>query len=244
MILLPYNLIIIMNPVKTDLNKMKNKSKAKLVSRFFKTGKGEYGEGDIFLGITVPAQRNVAKRHLNASFENIKELLDSEAHEHRLTALLILVGKYNGSDPAQKKKIVDFYLENIARVNSWDLVDLSADKILGDYIYGKDKKILHDLAKSKNMWERRISIVSTFAFIRRNDFKSTLEIAETFLRDEQDLIHKSSGWMLREIGKRNQEIEEKFLLKHYKQMPRTMLRYAIERFSKNKRKFYMGSVNS
>ncbi len=230
-----------MNPVKADLDKIANPTNAKLLSRFFKTGKGEYGEGDVFLGITVPAQRNVAKRHLNASFVDLKELLSSPMHEHRLTALIILTEKYKISDAPGKKKIADFYLRNIAHVNNWDLVDLSAPRILGDYIYDKDRKILYDLVKSKNLWERRISIISTFAFIKLNDFEDTLKLAEILLNDKHDLMHKAVGWALREIGKRDQKTEEKFLRKHYRNMPRTMLRYAIERFDKEKRKFYMGA---
>ncbi len=228
-----------MNPIKAELDKIKNPAKAKFLSRFFKTGKGEYGEGDQFLGITVPAQRNVAKRHLNASFVDLKELLSSPMHEHRLTALIILTEKYKISDAPGKKKIADFYLRNIAHVNNWDLVDLSADKILGAYVHDKDRKILYNLVKSKNLWERRISIISTFAFIKRNEFGDTLKLAEILLRDEQDLIHKAVGWMLREIGKRDRNVEEKFLAKHHKNMPRTTLRYAIERFGKEERKFYM-----
>lgn len=232
-----------MNRIKADLDKMADPVRAGILSRFFKTGRGEYGEGDVFLGITVPAQRDVAKRNLHASFDGLKELLSSLMHEHRLTALIILTEKYKMSDNFDKEKIVNFYLENIARVNNWDLVDLSADKILGDYLYDRDRKILYSMARSKNMWERRISIISTFAFIKRGDFGDTLKIAAILLDDGHDLIHKSVGWMLREIGKRDQEEEEKFLLKHYKQMPRTMLRYAIERFDEKKKKFYMGKMD-
>ncbi|MBI4177694.1 MAG: DNA alkylation repair protein [Candidatus Aenigmarchaeota archaeon] len=229
-----------MNHIKSDLNELANPGKAKFLARFFKTGRGEYGEGDLFLGINVPIQRRIAKRHQYASFDDIKELLSSRIHEHRLTALLILVDKYEKSDKGGKKIITDFYLRNIAHVNNWDLVDLSADKILGDYICDKDRKILYSMARSKNIWERRVSIISTFNFIKRNDFHDALSISEILLEDKHDLIQKAVGWMLREVGKRDQKTEEKFLRKHYRNMPRTMLRYAIERFDESKRRFYMG----
>ena len=220
--------------IKQDLQKLKDPEKAEILSRFFKTGKGEYGEGDIFLGIKVPEQRKIAKNY-NLSLKEIQELLSSNIHEYRLTALFILISKYKKSD---KKQIVNFYLKNTKNINNWDLVDISAPKILGDYLLDKDKSVLYNLAKSNNLWERRIAILSTFTFIRNNQFEDTLNISEILLNDKHDLIHKAVGWMLREIGKKDQEIEENFLDKHYKNMPRTMLRYAIEKFEENKRKFY------
>lgn len=222
----------------SDLEKLANKDKAKVMSGFFKTKKGQYGEGDIFLGITVPDQRMVAKRYQEASFDDVKKLLGNKIHEYRLTGLLILVEKFK-ADESKRKKIIDLYLDNIKHVNNWDLVDLSADKILGAYLLDKDKSILKKMARSKNLWERRISIVSTFAFIKQNKFDDTLKILEVLLKDNEDLIHKAVGWMLREVGKRNKKTEIYFLKKHYKIMPRTMLRYSIERFSESEKKFFM-----
>ena len=225
--------------IKKDLNKLGTKKRAEASAWFFKTGKGEYGEGDVFLGITVPEQRKIAKKYFNLSLNNLKILISSKIHEYRLISLFILINKYKKSDNKDKKKIFNFYLKNTKCINNWDLVDISAPNIVGDYLLSKDKKILYKLAKSKNLWERRISIISTFRFIRENQFKDTLKISEILLNDEHDLIHKAVGWMLREIGKRDQKIEEKFLKKYYKTMPRTMLRYAIEKFEENKRKSYL-----
>ena len=230
-----------MQAVKRELEKLKNPEKAKVLSRFFKTGKGEYGEGDIFLGVNVPEQRKIAKKYRDAGFRELKNLLSSGIHEHRLTALLILVEKYKAADENMKNQVADFYITNLTSVDNWDLVDLSADKILGDYFFDKDKSIFYKLAKSGNLWERRASIVATFNFIRKGKFDETLRIAELLLSDKHDLIHKAVGWMLREIGKRDQEVEENFLRKHHKKMPRTMLRYATERFSENKRRFYLST---
>ncbi len=228
-----------MSQIKKELKQIGNPEKARILSRFFKTGKGEYGEGDIFLGIPVPEQRKVAKRHIDISFTDLQELLSSKVHEYRLTGILILVLKYEKTDSSGKDKIYNFYLNNTKNINNWDLVDLSAPKIIGDYLINKNKSILLELAKSDNLWERRIAILSTFRFIRNNDFEDAISISEALLNDEHDLIHKAVGWMLREIGKRDQEREEEFLRKYYGQMPRIMLRYAIEKFSKNKRKNYL-----
>ena len=225
--------------LRNEMDGIANPEKAKILSRFFKTGKGEYGEGDVFLGIVVPEQRKIARKYKQMPMEDIRELIRSKIHEHRLTALFILIYQYGkGND---KDKIFNFYLDNIKYVNSWDLVDLSAPNIVGDYIVSHPEKkcTIYSLVKSKNLWERRVSVLSTFAFIKRNDFSDALKIAEFLLGDEHDLIHKAVGWMLREVGKRDQKIEEKFLDKFYKIMPRTMLRYAIERFDEKKRKMYM-----
>ena len=230
--------------IKRDLSQLSNPEKAKKLSRFFKTGKGQYGEGDIFLGIPVPEQRKVAKRYIDLPLNDLQELLRSKIHEHRLTALLILVSKYGKADNSGKDENFRFYLKNIENINNWDLVDLSAPKIVGDYLVNKDTSILLKLAKSNNLWERRIAILSTFQFIRNNDFEDALSISELLLHDEHDLIHKAVGWMLREIGKRDQEIEELFLSKYCIQMPRTMLRYAIEKFDENKRKFYLAQISN
>ena len=223
-----------------EMQSLKNPVKAKILSRFFKTGKGEYGEGDQFIGLTVPQSRDIAKKYSRLPFKEVRELLKSSFHEERLVALLILVHNYHKGNEKQKGDIFNFYITNTQLINNWDLVDLTADKIVGANLVNKEKDILYKLVKSKNLWERRISIISTFHFIRKNNFKDTFKIAEILLDDEHDLIHKAVGWMLREVGKRNQEAEETFLKKHYKKMPRTMLRYAVERFSKDKRKFYLG----
>ncbi|MFH1832848.1 MAG: DNA alkylation repair protein [Candidatus Levyibacteriota bacterium] len=231
--------------IQKDLQKLQDPKKAKLLSGFFKTGKGEYGEGDVFLGIPVPLQRKVVKKYIELSLTELQKLLDSKIHEHRLTALLILVDKYKKAEQAEKEKIFNFYLKNAKNINNWDLVDLTAPNIVGDYLLSKgchperSEGSLYKLAKSKNLWEKRISILATFAFIKNNQFKDTLKIAEILLNDTHDLIHKAVGWMLRELGKRNQKVEEKFLRKNYKKMPRTMLRYSIEKFSAEKKKFFV-----
>ena len=218
---------------------MKNPLKAKLLSRFFKTGKGEYGEGDIFIGIIVPVQRQIAAEYRDLSMGELEKLLRSPIHEERLIALFILIHKYQKGDDVQKKKYFNFYLKNTKHINNWDLVDLSAPKIVGEYLKDKNRGILYKFARSKNLWERRIAALSTFQFIKRRYFTDSLKIAKILLHDNHDLIHKAVGWMLREIGKRERKTEEWFLLKHYKTMPRTMLRYVIERFDKKKRNFYL-----
>jgi len=230
-----------LNKLKQDMQKLSSKEKAKILARFFKTGKGEYGYGDVFLGLTVPETRSVAKKYSNLDLKYAEELLKSKIHEHRLVALLILIEKFKQFNERDKKEIIDFYLSNTNYINNWDLVDLSADKILGNYLVDKNKNILYKLANSNNLWEKRISIISTFAFIKQNEFQDTLNISRILLKDKHDLIHKAVGWMLREVGKRNLNIEEEFLKKNYKQMPRTMLRYSIEKFNKNKREFYLRS---
>jgi len=227
--------------IKEDLRKLANPSKAKILQRFFKTGKGEYGEGDVFLGVMVPEQRKVAKKYKDLSLGDIQKLLSSKVHEHRLTSLFILIDKYKKAEEAEKKKIFDFYLKNTKNVNNWDLIDLSAPKIVGHYLLDKERDILYKLAKSPSLWERRIAILSTAEFIKNNEHKDTLAISKMLLNDVHDLIHKGVGWMLREVGKWvDQEIEEEFLKKHHKKMPRTMLRYAIEKFDEKKKRFYMG----
>ena len=225
-----------LNNLKQGLEKLANKEKAVILQRFFKTRKGEYGYGDLFLGITVPEQRRIAKRYSHLSLDDLQNLLSSKIHEYRLVALMILIEKYKKED---KKEIINFYLRNTKNINNWDLVDLSSHKILGDYLLNKDKNLLYNLAKSNDLWEKRISIISTACFIKNNKFEDTLRISEILLNDKHDLIHKAVGWMLREVGKRNLKIEEDFLKKYYKKMPRTMLRYAIEKFNKNKREFYL-----
>jgi len=230
-----------LNQLKKDMQKLANSDKAKDLSRFFKTGKDQYGEGDIFLGVSVPDQRKTAKKYLNLSLDGIQELLSSKVHEHRLTSLFILISKFEKGNNKLKKEIFDFYLQNTKNINNWDLVDLSAPKILGLYILDnpKEKKTLYKLVKSKNLWEKRIVMLSTYAFIKNNEFDDAFKISEILLKDKHDLIHKAVGWMLREIGNRNQAKEESFLKKHCKKMPRTMLRYAIEKFDKTKKEIYM-----
>lgn len=227
------------NDVRKELLKNRDKEQAKNLSRFFKTGKGQYGEGDVFLGIKVPVQREIVGKFKNIDLKEIQELLNDEIHECRLTGLLILVDKYKKSE--NKKEIFDFYLKNTKRINNWDLVDLTAPNIVGDYLLDKkrERKVLYSLVKSKNLWERRIAILSTFTFLRNNDYEDVLKISEILLKDEQDLIHKAVGWMLREAGKRDKETEIVFLNKHYRSMPRTMLRYAIEKFTDKEKKFFM-----
>lgn len=224
--------------LKKELELLKNPKQAEALQRFFKTNKGEYGEGDIFLGIKVPKQREIAKRYKHLSLEYLQKLIDSDIHEYRLTSLFILIHKYNQAREKEIKKIIDFYLKNLKKINNWDLVDLSAPKILGHYLKNRSREILYKLANSKNLWEKRIAILSAYTFIRENDFKDALKISEILLKDKHDLIHKAVGWMLREIGKRDLTTLETFLKKHCKTMPRTCLRYAIEKFSESKRKVY------
>ena len=232
-----------MNKIKKELNSLANKKQAKILQRFFKTGKGEYGEGDIFLGIKVPVQRKVAGRFEDLSLGDIEQLLHSSIHEYRLTAIIILVNQFKKADEDVKEKIYKLYLRNAKWVNNWDLVDLSAHYIVGAYLLDKQRDVLYKLAKSKMLWERRIAIIATFVFIRNNDFKDTIKLAQILLKDKHDLIHKACGWMLRETGKKSENGEKeliKFLNKHALKMPRTMLRYAIERLPETKRKYYLG----
>jgi 3-methyladenine DNA glycosylase AlkD len=212
---------------------------SKTMQLFFKTGKGEYGEGDIFAGLKVPSQRKLAREFRDLSLTDLKILLNSPVHEERLISLFILVDKYGKGDKQEKEAIFSFYLKYRKGINNWDLVDLSAPKIIGKHLLNKDKNLLFKFALSKNLWERRITVLSTYEFIKNNDFDLALQISEMLLKDKHDLIHKAVGWMLREIGKRDLQAEESFLKIHYKKMPRTMLRYAIEKFPETKRKKYL-----
>ncbi|MBP9120433.1 MAG: DNA alkylation repair protein [Ignavibacterium sp.] len=225
--------------IRKAISKQKNPTQALVLQRFFKTGKGEYGEGDIFYGIKVPEQRTIAKQFKDLTFDDLKELIKSRVHEERLIAAFILVDQYKRGDEKKKKIIFDFYLKNRKGINNWDLVDLSAPKIVGAYLIDKEKELLYKFANSNDLWEKRISIISTQAFIREHFFEDTLNISKILLGDKHDLIHKAVGWMLREIGNRDLETEEEFLKKHYKTMPRTMLRYAIEKFPEQKRIAYL-----
>jgi 3-methyladenine DNA glycosylase AlkD len=210
-------------------------ARAEVNRRFFKTGPGQYGEGDLFLGVTVPDTRKLVREFAAMPIAEAEELLRSPVHEERLLALLILVRKYQRGDAAERKEIFQLYLRNTARVNNWDLVDLSAEHIVGGQLFGRSTALLDRLAKSRSLWERRIAMLATFHFIRRGEFEPTLRIAKRLLGDEHDLIHKAVGWMLREVGNRDLETEERFLRQHAATMPRTMLRYAIEKFPEAKR---------
>jgi 3-methyladenine DNA glycosylase AlkD len=214
-------------------------AKAQASARFFKTTEGQYGHGDVFFGVTVPEQRKVAKHNRALSLTEIALLLEHEAHEARLTGLLILVDQYRKADPAQRAPIARFYLAHRSRVNNWDLVDLSAPQILGDHLLTRDRSILYRLARSKRLWDRRIGIIATQAFIREEQFDDTLALAKLLLADRHDLIHKAAGWMLREVGDRSHEAEERFLRQYAPVMPRTMLRYAIEKLPEADRRRYL-----
>ena len=207
--------------------------------RFFKTGKGEYGEGDKFLGIRMPVLRQQAKKYRQIELSDIKKLLKSSFHEERLCALIILVEKFSNGTEEEKSDIFNLYLGSIKNINNWDLVDSSAHYIVGVYLENRNRNILYKMAESNNLWERRIAIMSTFHLIKKNMFKDALNISEVLLRDREDLIHKAVGWMLREIGKRDKQAEKNFLDKYYKGMPRTMLRYAIEKFEETERQKYL-----
>ncbi len=211
--------------------------KAKLLSGFFKTGKGQYGEGDIFLGIYVPIQRAISKKYTDLDFSDLATLLKSKVHEHRLAALYILVAKFKQGDA--KEKVYKFYLKNIKGINNWDLVDTSAPRIIGEWLAEKPKDTLYKLARSKNLWEKRIAIISTLAFIKNKHLTDTFKISEILMNDKHDLIHKAVGWMLREAGKKDEAALRKFLDKHTTKMPRTMLRYSIEKFNQETRKYYL-----
>lgn len=231
--------------LKKELKKSSDLKRANVLRGFFKTGKGEYGEGDVFLGLTAEEIKNVAKKYYqNANYNDWQILLKSKIHEERMVALRMLILKYQKGNFKEKEKIFNFYLKNAKKINNWDLVDVSAPKIVGDYLLNKPRSVLYKLARSNNLWERRIAILATFAFIRNNEFEDTLKIAKILLNDKHDLIHKAAGWMLREVGNRNQEAEEEFLKKYYLKMPGTMLRYAIEKFDKKKRKFYLNKINN
>lgn len=229
------NLVIIRN----ELRKLGNKEIAEHSQRFFKTGDGQYGEGDKFWGIRVPVLRNLAKKYQKISIRKAFLLLKSQFHEERLLSLLMLIDVFKKTNEESKELIYKLYLDNTKFINNWDLVDCSAEHIVGAYLRERNRQPIYSLAKSKDLWERRISIMSTFHFIKNKEFIETLKVSEILLHDKEDLIHKAVGWMLREIGKRDIKAEEDFLKKHYKVMPRTMLRYAIEKFPEEKRVKYL-----
>jgi 3-methyladenine DNA glycosylase AlkD len=226
--------------IQDDLRKRASQEKATHLLRFFKTGSGQYGEGDLFLGIVVPDIRTVVKLHRDASIDTMRELLHSPYHEDRMTGLLLMVHRFTHEEEIGKKRIYDLYLSNTRYINNWDLVDLTAPHIVGGYLYGKNLSILVDLAHAKSLWERRIAILATFYFIYKGETKPTIDIATILLHDEHDLIHKAVGWMLREVGKRcSENVLRNFLDRYGTTMPRTMLRYAIERLPKQERLTYL-----
>lgn len=225
--------------VKERLRALANPEQAALLEGFFKTGPGEYGEGDRFLGIMVPVQRKVSREFRDIPLSEIRKLLASGIHEHRLVALLIMVSMFEAGDETVRTAVFNDYLASTARINNWDLVDLSAPRIVGAFLQDRDRKVLVKLAGSASLWERRIAILATMWFIRNNDFADTFRIVSMVIEDREDLIHKAAGWMLREVGKRDRQAEEAFLKPRYSKMPRTMLRYAIERFPEQLRKAYL-----
>jgi 3-methyladenine DNA glycosylase AlkD len=223
--------------LRAELQRHANPERAAILQRFFKTGPGEYAAGDKFIGLTVPQIRALAKRYRQLSLADTCRLLHSPVHEERLLALLLLVQAYRAG--TEQQRIYELYLQNTRYINNWDLVDCSAEHIVGAFLRERSRSPLQQLAKSENLWERRIAILATFHFIKRGEFAPTLQIGRQLLRDEHDLIHKAVGWMLREVGKRDRATEETFLRQHYRQMPRTMLRYAIERFPETLRQRYL-----
>jgi len=225
--------------IKAAVKKNSDKNRAQLLQRFFKTGKGEYAEGDIFAGIKVPVLRKIAKQYSDVDLSGLKELIKSPIHEERFIALIILTYKYNKATEEEKEKIFRFYMANLKYVNNWDLVDVTCPRIVGRHLFGRGEELLVELAKTNNLWKKRISIISTMHFIDNGNFDTALRISEILLHDNHDLIHKAVGWMLREIGKRNFHTELGFLEKHYKKMPRTMLRYSIEKFPESLRQQFL-----
>lgn len=238
--------------IQSELEFLSDNEKRKILPRFFKTGKGEYGEGDKFIGVTVPNIRSVAMLHLDTNNQEIEKLLNSEWHEVRMCSLMIMVenckltknNKWIKSHPEGlgediRKKLFELYLKHTDRINNWDLVDLTAPTIVGEYLKDKSRDILYKLAGSSLLWDQRIAVVSTYTFIRENDFKEIYSLAELLMHHKHDLMHKAIGWMLREAGKRDKPMLMDFLDIHYKEMPRTMLRYSIEKFSKPERQYYM-----
>jgi 3-methyladenine DNA glycosylase AlkD len=224
-----------------ELLSVANPEKAHFLKGFFKTGKGEYAEGDVMLGIVVPHIRDIVKRSPKLSFNEIQILVDSEYHEVRLAGFLFLVKQFKKATEIEQKEIFDFYLQNARKANNWDLVDVTCRDVIGLYLLENEegRRVLYELAESDNLWEQRIAIVSTWTFIKHKQFDDTLAIAEKLLTHKHDLIHKAVGWMLREAGKKDREILIDFLEKHYKKMPRTTLRYAIEHFSEEERTYFM-----
>ncbi len=225
--------------IERELAELGDPEIAAFLARFFKTGPGEYGEGDRFLGIRVPVLRRLARKHQSLGLPDCRVLLTSSYHEARLLGLLILVRAYDRGDEAKREEIYRLYLDHLPYVNNWDLVDSSAEHIVGRHLRNRDRWILYDLARSSSVWERRIAIMATFHYVKAGSFDETLRIADLLLTDPHDLIHKAVGWMLREVGKRDRAVAEAFLRPRYKRMPRTMLRYAIEKYPEPLRQRYL-----
>ncbi len=228
-----------LNEVREALRALADQADSEILQRFFKTGPGDYGEGDRFIGVRVPATRRVARQYRGLSLVDTLSLLRSGIHEERLLALIILMDKYQKGTADQQAQIYKCYLDHTQHINNWDLVDCSAEYIVGAYLQDRDRRPLYKLARSGMLWERRIAIIATFRFIKSGEFDETLTIAAMLLSDTEDLIHKAVGWMLREVGKRDRMVEETFLRRHYQRMPRTMLRYAIEKFPEDRRQQYL-----
>ena len=223
-----------------EIRELADEEIAKNSLRFFKTDKGQYGFGDIFLGVRAPKIRLIAKKHIDISIADMKTLIQSKYHEERFLGLIILVNKYaKTKDKKNRNQLYKIYVSSFKYINNWNLVDVTCPHVTGKHLIDKDRTILYKWAKSEDLWTKRIAMVSTFSFIRKNDLEDTFKIAEILLHDEHDLIHKAVGWMLREAGKRDLKREETFLKKYYKTMPRTMLRYAIEKFPETKRQKYL-----
>jgi 3-methyladenine DNA glycosylase AlkD len=225
--------------IRDKLHSRANAASVPILERFFKTGPGQYGEGDVFIGVKVPGVRAVCQECAGVPLKEIDLLLGSRVHEERLLALLLLIERFKQGDDTERRKVYDFYLGHTAHINNWDLVDASAAQIVGAWLRGRSKAPLSRLARSKSIWERRIAIVATFDDLRNGEVGETFRIADLLLHDEHDLIHKAVGWLLREAGKRDGAAERAFLKARCKSMPRTMLRYAIERFPEAERKKYL-----
>jgi 3-methyladenine DNA glycosylase AlkD len=227
-----------------EFSRLSSKEKARICGRFFKTGEGEYGEGDVFLGIPVPLIRGLTRKYYNKlDLKDLDFFLKNEIHEYRFFALTVLVEKYKKGSENERESIYHYYLRNTKYVNNWDLVDISSYKIVGNRLKEReDRRVIYDLAKSESLWDQRIAIVSTFSFIKENDHKDILKLAEILIGHEHDLIHKALGWMLREVGKRDMSVLREFLDKHHKRMPRTMLRYAIEKMGQRERVKYLKKI--
>ncbi len=225
--------------IREELEALSTPEKKEFLPYFFKTGKGQYGEGDKFLGVVVPDSRKIAKKYKDIPFQEVKNLLNSEYHECRLCALLILVERFKKADEQNRKAIYEFYLSHTHRINNWDLVDLSSQYIVGEYLLDKDRSVLYKLADSELLWDQRIAVLATFPFIRNHDFEDLLALSEKLLHHKHDLMHKAVGWLLREAGKKDKTVLIGFLDRYYKEMPRTMLRYSIEKLTSEERAYYM-----
>jgi 3-methyladenine DNA glycosylase AlkD len=226
--------------IKEDLAIFTNINNIQTYKRFFKTKAGEYAHKDIFLGIKVPDIRKIVKKYfLDLCFSHINEFLHSPYHEYRMFALLVLTYQYKSKKLNKKEEIFNFYIQNISWVNNWDLIDVTSPHIIGNYLIKKDKSILYEFARSNNLWKKRVAIISTFAFINNENYQDTIKIADILLKDEHDLIHKAVGWAIRNVGKKDENTMIEFLNQRYKKMPRTMLRYAIEKLPENSRQNYL-----